>query len=231
MNKKLPVILLLFALCLALTGCKSTLRPALEEYARKTNVEELSLSSLLDEENGFHFGDIHWGMTLDQATKANGFIYSKILGYGPNNIYTYETDLRIKVLGRQSDSSSVTTILDNSECYMVSFVFQRDDKHLNTEMPEQKMFEEYLPKLKEAFGEPADYREDVKTQEKVSSLTKCYVWEKTTSDGKKTELQWSAAYVSGAEEPSLVTLGVVWYHEGLEEAKKIQESMEQENAE
>ncbi len=231
MRKKMISLFLALSFVLSVTGCKSTLRPAIEEYKRKTNVPELELSTLLDEESGFHFGEIRWGMTLSEANKATDSGINKIIGYGPNNIYTYETDLKIKLLGRQSDSSSITTILENSECYMVSFVFQRDDKYPNTEMTEQQLFDEYLPKLKEAFGEPVDYREEVKTQEKVSSLTKCYVWERNGSDGKKTELQWSAAYVSGADVPSLVTIGVVWYHEALDEAMRIQESMNEENAE
>lgn len=226
MKKKLICILLAAAFALSLTGCKSTLRPALEEYARRMNVQELDLSTILDAENGFHFGKINWGMTLTEANEATGSSISNMLGYGPNDIVVYESDLAIKILGRQNDNASITTILEESEVYMISFVFQKNDRYPNLDMPEQKLFEEYLPKLTEAFGDPDDYREDTQTKDRVSSLTKCYVWEDETADGKKTELQWSAAYVSGADEPSLVTFGMVWYHDGLAEAQAIQESIE-----
>ena len=226
MKKKLICILLAAAFVFTLTGCKSTLRPALEEYARKSNIAELDLSEMLDEENGFHFGKIKWGMTLTEAGEATESNVSSMLGYGPNDIVVYESSLLLKILGRKNDSASVSTILKQSDVYMISFVFQYNEKYPNLEMPEQKLFEEYLPKLTETFGEPDDYREETQTQERVSSLTKCYVWESETTDGKKTELQWSAAYISGADEPTLVTFGVVWYCDALLEAQEMQESAE-----
>ena len=154
MKKKLICILLAAAFVFTLTGCKSTLRPALEEYARKSNIAELDLSEMLDEENGFHFGKIKWGMTLTEAGEATESNVSSMLGYGPNDIVVYESSLLIKILGRKNDSASVSTILKQSDVYMISFVFQYNEKYPNLEMPEQKLFEEYLPKLTETFGEP-----------------------------------------------------------------------------
>ncbi len=222
MKKKLAAVFLAAIMILSLAGCKSTLRPALEEYNRKMNIGELDLSILFDEQNGFHYKDITWGMTLDEARKASDSSIGSILGYGPNDIIIYESDLAVQILGRRNDSASIGTILEQSDCYMISFAFNQDSKKLPV-ISEQELFDQYLVTLKEKFGDPSDYKEDTRTSDRVSTLSKSYLWDYTTPDGKKTELQWSAAYVSGAEAPSIVTLGVVYFHEALEETESAAE--------
>ena len=226
MKKITAACLIAATMLLLLTSCKSTLRPALEEYERINKVEELDLSLLFDEEQGFHYKGIKWGMTLEEAQKASDSTISSILGYGPHNIMIYESNLKLKLLDRQNDTSSLASVTEDDICYMVSLAFNQDSKRLTNPLTEAELFDQYLVKLKEAFGEPDDFQENTQVQERVSTVSRSYVWNYETPDGKQTQLQWSAAYVSGSEEPSIVTIGVVYHHPALDKPVE-EESTEQ----
>ena len=217
--KKGIAILLVFVMLFSLAGCKSTLRPAIEEYNRYMNVEELSKADMFDETNGFHYKEVQWGMTLQEANKATGTSLARVIGYGQDELMVYESNIRANLLGRINDTSSFATLLEESIVYMVSIAFTQKDRSANEPVTEQQIFDEMLPKLTEYFGEP-EYREDVQTSDRVSSLNKTYSWRYTTASGLETELQLSAAYISGAEEPSLASLGFVWHHEALNETEQ-----------
>ena len=65
-------------------------------------------------------------------------------------------------------------------------------------------------KLKERFGEADESTETKRTVNDVPTTYSNHYWNYTTPDGKKTQLQWAAAYISGEKEPTYVALGTVW---------------------
>lgn len=220
MKKRMFAAALALVTLISLAGCKSTLVPAIERYNRKYNVPELTASVLFDESKGFCYKDAEWGMTLKEFNEATDTSISKILGFTTTNVTMYETDLYINLMGRFNDSASVgaVTVGEESICYMLSFAFDSSKRSATQTVTEQILYTEYLPKLKEMYGEPSDYREGTTTQNNITSLNKSYYWDYEAPDGTKTQLQWAGAFVSGAEEPTLVTLGIVWFTDYLEEA-------------
>ncbi|MBR6321775.1 MAG: hypothetical protein IKR59_02795 [Lachnospiraceae bacterium] len=220
MKKRMFAAALALVTLLSLAGCKSTLRPAIERYNRKYNVPELTASVLFDESKGFCYQGTEWGMTLKEFNEATDTSVSTILGFGSSNVTMYETDLYINLMGRFNDSASVGTVSVNQDsiCYMLSFAYNSNKRSATQTVTEQILYTEYLPKLKEMFGEPSDFRETTTTQNNITSVNRTYYWDYEAPDETKTQLQWAGAYVSGSEEPTLVTLGIVWFTDYLEEA-------------
>ena len=176
--------------------------------SRKKNVEELDLESLFSEEEGFHYGNIRWGMNVKEIQEVTNKALSSTAGYGANDISILNADgLSIRLMGRVCDGATAA-VDKNDVCYMISFVY-RDGKYTTSTVKLKDLAADYYEKLLEAFGEPDEVLYDSGTT--TSMLThykECY-WNYTTPEGKPTQLQWAMAYPVSENDPSLVTLGLI----------------------
>ena len=201
MKIRMRLVLILLAAVLTgllLSGCGG----------RDKDVEELDLASLFSEEEGYHFGNIRWGMTVKEIQEVTDKALSSAAGYGANDISILNADgLRIRMLGRVCDGATAAIDRENV-CYMISFVF-RDGKYATGTVKVKDLAAAYYEKLTETFGEPDEVLYDSgNTAGTMSQYKECY-WNYTTPDGKLTQLQWAMAYVVSENDPTLVSLGLI----------------------
>ncbi len=200
----LQIMLLAAAAVLLFSGCGS----------KRKNVEELELSSLFSEEEGYHFGNIRWGMNQKEIQEVTDKALTSAAGYGANDISILNAEgLGIRLMGRVCDGA--TAAFDkNDVCYMISFVF-RDGKYASSDIKLKEIASAYYEKIVETFGEPDETLYDSgMTTSVLTHYKECY-WNYTTPDGKPTQLQWAMAYAIDEHEPSLLTLGLICMTEAV----------------
>ena len=186
------------AAVLLLSGCGS----------KRKNVQELDLSSLFSEEEGYHFENIRWGMNQKEIQEVTDKALTSAAGYGANDISILNAEgLGIRLMDRVCDGA--TAAFDrNDVCYMINFVF-RDGKYASSTVKLKDLTTAYYEKLVDAFGEPDEVLYDSGTTTSVLTHYKECYWNYTTPDGKPTQLQWALAYAVSEDEPSLLTLGLI----------------------
>ncbi len=214
---KTGILLLCFLLALSgLTSCKSTLVPALLAAEEAKKVYELDLDAAYDEENGFHYPSVLWGMNMSEAQKALNYKIGKMNAYDQNDVIYYTAYLSNSLNGRKNDDSGVTA--KNDVPYVISLVFDNQEPEIG-ELPQGELYDGYFLTLTQKFGEPDDVVEDERTIENITThyLTCC--WNRTAADGKETQLQWAKATTGNASEPAYITLGFVWVMPELTEAE------------
>lgn len=210
--KKCAVLLsVLMIALLGLTGCESTLKEGMEAIEEANRVDELDLSRVFSETEGYHAPGIRWGMTLKEIPVIQDYTINSIVSYGTNGEISYKAPgLRNLFLGRENDDATVTVNGDEVG-YMISYMFSADALKDHPELKKQsELSAEYLQKLIDTFGEPDDRTEQKDTVQGLNAVYTTYYWNYVTADGKETQMQWAEAFVSGAKEPNFVTLGFIW---------------------
>jgi len=190
-----------------LTGCRSPLSRGLERSAKLYGTNELDLTTVFSEEDGFHYPEITWDMTIEQIQETTYASIAQLMGVSDEYGISYEmSGLTKALLGRKNDSSVVNTNPDGL-CYLVSIVYELSDNEGIKSIGLQDLFDQYGEKIREVYGEPEDSVDEVRTVESTKVRYVTSYWEYTTASGITTQLQWSVAYVSGATAPSYLTLG------------------------
>lgn len=215
--KKIFAICMTFVMLISFTGCKSHLRPTLENEWAKANVQEFDFNTCFDEENGYHYPGMTWGMGLGDVMTATYNGLGKVVGY-TEEVTVYEADgVKIMVDGRKN--SEATAAFHGEDCYMISVLY--DDKDLSgLGITQSEYYDKFYEKIAAVYGEPADEEEsEVNSNNTVTKYTTCH-WYYTTPDGKDTEMQLAKARISYQEEPSYISFGFVWQKEEIREAEE-----------
>ena len=224
-QKKRFLLLITAAILLAasvFSGCESSLGRAIREREAANQVPDLSPSELFTEEGGFHYREISWGTDSEKILKTyTGYSLNNVATYGEDGTILYTADyIKTAISGRRNDTATVT-VNSGDVVAVVSLAFSADSEVRKEGDPsEQQIFESYLEELKAQFGEPDKEDKSDRVVNDISTTYHVYFWDYTTADGTETQLQWSAAYISGEKEPTYVTLGTVWLNAPVKEAEE-----------
>lgn len=208
--KKGIVLIALAVVLAAVPGCKSTLAEGIALAKARSQVYELKLSDCFSEADGYHYPGISWGANFEAVQNATNQAINAVYGYDASGMVVYKAAyLKTLLLGRKNNEATVS-FTEDGRCYMVSVMFSNEEKGAK-DISQSELFEQYLEKLKEAFGEPTETENGkIGEEEGQAADATSYIWKYTTPDGKMTEIQWGQAFLSYAEEPDYVTLGMVW---------------------
>ena len=196
----------------ALSACTPSLERAEQARREAEKATELDLSVLYNEEDGYHFSGIRWGMDSETILKSyTAYTMDSVAAYAEDGGILYKADgIAAAISGRKNDSATITVNGAGDIC-AVSLAYSSDSKiRKEGDLSEQELFEFFYEKLKERFGEADESTETKRTVNDVPTTYSNHYWNYTTPDGKKTQLQWAAAYISGEKEPTYVALGTVW---------------------
>ena len=202
------VLCVILAAMALLSGCSSPLSRSIDKQRKLYQADELDLNAVFSETDGYHFPGITWGMTADEVRKQTGAPLDTVLGYTKEGDGIYSGNgLLVKLLGMTDDQTSVSATGEGL-VYNISVNFTNSDD-TEREMSLSQLYERYKALLQEKFGE-FEETEDAHAVSDVSAVTQTSVWTYTDSTGRTTELQLAVARVSGAKEPSVLSLGFVW---------------------
>jgi len=191
----------------SLTGCQSFLSRGLERSEKQYGVTEIDPAALYSEEAGFQHPLIRWGMSLSEIQTENLSSVSALLGASEDGDVSYEmSGMYLSIEGRADDSTVILTSPEG-ECLLASVVFKTGDKEAQQSITLPNLFSQFKETLQGIYGEPTEANDSTSTVESTKVKYVTYLWRRTSSNGRTTELQWSAAYLSGATEPTYLTLG------------------------
>lgn len=214
---KKTIVFCLILTLMFLTGCKSHLRPTLEDEWAKANVQEFDFTSCFDEAEGFHYPGVSWGMNVVEVNEATHHGLGDVTGYN-ESMTVYSSDgVNIMVDGRKNDQATAAFYGDT--CYMVSVLYSDEDP-LFAEVKQSEFYDMLYKKVTELYGEP-DNTEETETNDNntvVIYTTSHWIYE--TPDGKTTEMQLANSRVSYQEEPSKISFGFVWQMDEIREAEE-----------
>ena len=221
MKHRLVLWGLILVLVISSTGC-------LGKGTRwRNSLEELELSSLFSEEEGYHFAPVEWGMDDAAFQKATENALTSVGGYGAHNISIYNADgLGVRLQGRVCDGATAAFDEDNI-CYMVTFIF-RESQYSTSTVTLKELSASYYEKLCDTFGEPDEVLEDTSTSNNITMHYKEYYWNHTRPDGKITQLQWAKAYTVDEKDPTMLSLGVICLTDKLREQMAADETKTEE---
>ena len=217
--------LLLTASLMSAAGCRSRLKEGIERDRKRYIVNEFSLEDAYSEEEGFHYPGVPWGTGIASLQELLGVTISDVAGYGENGVLFYNADqLRTKVLGRTSDGASIGCVKDT--LYMISHVFDSGSDE-TASISQKDLRDQYLEKVKEAFGEPDRHEETERVISEVTNYYDVWYWDAETADGKKTEFQLASSSILKGGDPSYISIGVVWLLDDVLPTENAEETEEE----
>lgn len=193
------------ALCfgaMTLFGCRSTIGPAIEEAKRRAQVHEIDVSDMFSEESGFHYPGYVWGHEFSEFQKAADFPITGIAGYSEDGTFYDCSEWNVKIGELQNDGATVAADMEE-RVQLVLFEFDGDKTSLSTEL-----FENFAEEIGKNFEIKPSVEERDDQADNATYHYVTYYWRYTMEDGKETSLQWAAAYVKGAENPSAMTFSL-----------------------
>ncbi|MBR4767936.1 MAG: hypothetical protein IK088_03065 [Lachnospiraceae bacterium] len=204
------------AAALLFTGCRSLIEMRVLEERERLIAYELDLGACFSEGEGYHYPNVPWGQNFTDFQRATNSAVTDVEGYTEDGKTIFTAgDLHVMLLGRRNDAANMAT-KENDVVSFVSISFSpSDDPNV---MKIDQLFTDYKKVLTDKFGEPTGLAERDETANGVTYLYETYYWD-AEADGKKTELQWSSARVSGSESLRFVAIGFVW----LDEEKEAEE--------
>ena len=206
MKKILKAFLLAAALVLSLSSCRSTLEPALELAEYRKNTKELDFGAVLDDQNGYHYPGLSWGISLDEVQKVTRDAVTKIVGVSEDGNVVYTAGyLNNLIEGRKNDDAQVGTT-EKDELMSVMLVFTNENLK-DGDIKQSVFYDAALKKLTAEFGQPdLTEKHTDSIQGGFKADVEDLIWEKTLPDGRLNRMVFSKAYVSYSGEPDYVSL-------------------------
>ncbi|MBQ9910158.1 MAG: hypothetical protein IJM50_01535 [Lachnospiraceae bacterium] len=204
MKRALTALVLATVLAAGLSSCQSTLGPAIEREEGRKNIREIPYEDLSDEESGFRYPGLPWGITLDEVQERTYQAVTKVSGVDPNGNIVYEAQyLKAMVGGRVNDDAQIATD-DEEKLLSVMLVFS--SQNAKNTLKQSEVFDLLKEKLSSLYGEPELKKH---TDEIMSGLTaeiEDYTWKKAYKENDESRLVLSKGFISYTSEPDYVSL-------------------------
>lgn len=202
MKKMKMAIVVMLALSMLLTGCKSMIGAAIEESIRRSEAREISIKDMFSEKDGFHFPGYSWGDEFGAFQQAADFPISEIAGYSEDGTFYDAADWHVNLDGMINDGATVAT--DMIECVqMVMFEYSGSKTPIS-----KAEFQAFADNIGKYFTIQPTVKERDEETDTVTYHYVTYYWTYTLPDGKETSLQWASATVKGTTNPSAVTFSL-----------------------